>query len=211
GPDGKGPGGRKGPPPDGPRDQPDRGSPTENPQTRKAIAILEELVCDFPEVAEYRHLLARCHGEQRGGPNGGSERAITLLRELVRDFPRVPDYQFDLCETLSQIGRPGQSREWVVEAVKRSQDLMNQYPRLPGCAPSSAWPSRITRRCWPRAARRNWQRKCARKGCSSPSARPASRSRRSRGSISPPAIRSKFSSPPPRRLRLSLRGAAIAV
>ena len=123
--------------------------------TPRAVTLLEDLVYDFPNVPEYRHLLACCYRDLapeppgRGGPkkfgksppDGGwdPDRAVDLLRQLVADFPTVPDYQLDLCETLGRPGprggqgnkNGGKSEERLQEAITRSADLVAQYPNVP--------------------------------------------------------------------------------
>jgi len=153
-----------GPPPGGPKkkDGPKKkgGGPDEfrpppgernAPATGRAVALLLPLVEEFPQVPEYRHLLARCYRDLggRGGPSRERSRAeaVKLLRKLVADFPRVPDYRFDLCETLAQVGRPiglggedadATAREWLDEALRESAALVKQYPTVPEYAAARA-------------------------------------------------------------------------
>ncbi len=138
-----------------PKGEPGRGPPPgrrESPQaTRRAAELLERLVDEFPDVREYRHLLARCYGEMppdppgrgQGGSNAKKDRAIELLRKLVKDFPRVPDYQLDLCETLARPNPPPRSSDQrdttnrlqrLEEAVSLGKQLVGQYPNVPDYA-----------------------------------------------------------------------------
>ena len=130
--------------------------PDDDTASGQAIALLEQLVREFPTVPEYPHLLARCYrdlapGPPRQGrlsPRAGRERAVQLLRRLVNDYPQVPDYRFDLCETLGHpggpTGRPNdptvreKAREWLEEAVSRSAELSAQYPTVPDYAAAHA-------------------------------------------------------------------------
>jgi tetratricopeptide (TPR) repeat protein len=156
GPGPRGPG--QGPGPRGPRDgrrgPPGGEGPGGNP-TRRATALLERLVADFPDVPEYRHLLACCcRDERRDGPGrgrpspplstlarhgrGGNARAVELLEKLVKDCPEVPDYRLDLCETLVGSGPPRRGPQESEEDVGRlkkaitlSADLVLRYPNVP--------------------------------------------------------------------------------
>ena len=169
---GRGPPEGKRPPPDGPRGRPDepgrgppegkRRPPPDGPPGRhpgpkgdhpaqRAIALLEQLVREFPKVPEYRHLLACCYRDippgrfERGQPakNAKTDRGVDLLRQLVKDFPNVPDYRLDLCETLARPqppARPGEAnaggkrRERLEDAIALAAQLAAQYPNVPDYA-----------------------------------------------------------------------------
>jgi serine/threonine protein kinase len=134
--------------------------PRLNNPTRRAVTLLEDLVRDYPDVPEYRHLLA-CY--YRDAPPGwgpprepeespssteksGPELAVDLLRKLVEDFPTIPDYRLDLCETLARWGGPrgrsgdanGKSEERMKQAIAISGELVNQYPNVPEYAAAHA-------------------------------------------------------------------------
>jgi tetratricopeptide (TPR) repeat protein len=142
--EGMGPGRRRPPPKDDHEGQPpDR---VEDAAGSEAIALLEQLIREYPNVPEYRHLLACCLRDmypgdrlrhKEGPPSVPNEdRAVEILRQLVKEFPKVPDYQFDLCETLgrfgpSGMGGPGKKRQRLMEAVSLSEKLMSQYPNVP--------------------------------------------------------------------------------
>jgi eukaryotic-like serine/threonine-protein kinase len=142
-----------GPPPFGePPPRFGREAPEDQP-CRRAVAVLEDLVREFPTVPEYRHLLACCYRDMPpewpgSGPGPGRQpsfanrdRAVELLRQLVADFPKVPDYLFDLCETLGRPGRPGRpggdtdaearSTQRLQEAISASAELIAKYANVP--------------------------------------------------------------------------------
>jgi serine/threonine protein kinase len=116
---------------------------------RRAVAVLEQLVVEYPTVPEYRHLLACCYRDMppvRGGPgsqtmSSRASRSVELLRHLVAEFPKVPDYVLDLCETLDRPGPPpgragnpdsgARSEERIGEAVKLSEELVSKYANVP--------------------------------------------------------------------------------
>jgi tetratricopeptide (TPR) repeat protein len=127
----------RGPPPPPPPPRPNGEHPA-----RRAIALLDALMHEFPKVPEYRHLLACCYRDMppppppaAGGgpppPNPNVERAIGLLEDLVNDRPEVPDYCFDLCETLARTRSPSRTSERLEEAVRLSAELVKHYPSVP--------------------------------------------------------------------------------
>jgi serine/threonine protein kinase/tetratricopeptide (TPR) repeat protein len=143
----------RGPPPR--RGGPPSHGPGEGPPSRRAVAILETLVKDYPSVPEYRHLLACCYrdgppdrpGHGSPGLNTDSERALKLLRQLVKEFPKVADYRYDLCETLARVcfsGLPlppeltAAAKPLLEEAFTLSSDLVTDYPNIPQYRASQA-------------------------------------------------------------------------
>jgi tetratricopeptide (TPR) repeat protein len=114
------------------------------------VALLEDLVREFPKVPEYRHLLACCYRDtppdrfgRRPPWRPPGDPAVALLRQLVADFPRVPDYWLDLCEALARPGPPSRSSNAdklarMKEAVELSKQLMAHYPNVPDHAAAHA-------------------------------------------------------------------------
>jgi serine/threonine protein kinase len=115
---------------------------------QRAVVLLAQLVQDFPNVPEYRHLLACCYRDVPLSPpiqapatgTDYMDRAVELMRQLVKDCPDVPDYRFELCETLVLSGRPGRRTDsegparrtaTLEEAVARSRELIGQYANVP--------------------------------------------------------------------------------
>ena len=106
---------------------------------------MEDLIREYENVPEYRHLLARCYVDipaDRGRPSPANiDRATDLLRKLVAEYPKVPDYRFDLCESL---GRPqdaddaDRSRARLKEAIDLSAPLVADYPHVPDYAAARA-------------------------------------------------------------------------
>ncbi|GJM26977.1 MAG: hypothetical protein DHS20C16_33920 [Phycisphaerae bacterium] len=106
-------------PSDGPRNRrherrtrPDEG----DDPWRTAVEILTALSAEYPDVPDYRHLLALCYRDlppplpwsEDGQPSrlDAMTEAIAILRQLLEDFPDVPKYRFDLSETYSMAADP---------------------------------------------------------------------------------------------------------
>lgn len=138
-----------------PSPPPFRSGPPEPHPAQQAVALLEQLVREYPSVPEYRHLLACCYRDappeglprMRPPEETNTDRAVDLLRQLVADFPKAPDYRLDLCETLGRMmpaGRLGgaergdATRERLREAIALSADLVAQYPNVPQYTASHA-------------------------------------------------------------------------
>jgi len=77
----------------------------------KAIAILEPLILEYPDVPDYRFLDALCHIELSNlsnpwtSPEGAEQnlnRAIEILTRLVKENPEEPDYLYQLSEAHEQ-------------------------------------------------------------------------------------------------------------
>ncbi len=110
----------------------------------QAIAILEELVTEAPDVARYRFLLALCLREtsqQRNeGINETLNRACELLEELVDEYPELPEYRLALAEAYAHSGsRPEQMRTADLElaeaslamAAEHARQLVEEHPTVP--------------------------------------------------------------------------------
>ncbi len=107
---------------------------------RKAIALLERLVAEHPQVPDYRHLLARCYREVRPSwQNRGSNaefaavleaknKATQILQKLAQEYPNVPDYRQDLSETYAMLAeqRAFAPQEAGQEAAQRSRTMMEK-------------------------------------------------------------------------------------
>jgi len=97
---------------------------------RAAIALLNELIAEFPDVPDYRHLLALCTRELARpgpGPRGptdpdASKRAVDLLEALAKEFPEIPDYRYDLGETYLVLA--------AAEPAEKAADAAAVEPRL---------------------------------------------------------------------------------
>ena len=120
----------------------------------RAVNLLNQLVQEYPNVPEYRHLLACCLRDLPMGPMhrqpSNPEDDLELFRKLVRDFPHMPDYRLDLCEALARVDRPGpggprassesaaKTRGYLQESVSLSGELVAQYPAVPEYAAAHA-------------------------------------------------------------------------
>ena len=102
-----------------------------------AVEILMELRAAYPDVADYRHLLALCYRDlpppvpsapdNHPSPLDAVTQAIEILQQLVDDFPDVPEYQYDLSETYAMAAVP--------ELCTGSDPLAIEEQRLGPCAP----------------------------------------------------------------------------
>lgn len=135
----------------GPNDGPFRRQQPENNDRQErfghfaqAIAILEELMADAPEVARYRFLLALClreSSQQRSqGGNETLNRACELLEKLVAENPELPEYRLALAEAYAHSGsRPDQVRADELElaeaslamAAEHGRQLVEEHPTVP--------------------------------------------------------------------------------
>jgi eukaryotic-like serine/threonine-protein kinase len=80
---------------------------------RTAIQLYQGLVDDFPQVAGYRHNLARCNFDlaillniqkQRAEAIAAYQRAIELHERLAKEFPDEAVYRRDLADELNNLG-----------------------------------------------------------------------------------------------------------
>ncbi len=87
--------------------------PEADEQHRKALAVREKLVADFPAVPVYRRELAQSHNnlglllaELGKGPEAEEHvrRAQAIQEKLVADFPAVPRYRQDLALSHNNLG-----------------------------------------------------------------------------------------------------------
>jgi serine/threonine protein kinase len=110
----------------------------------QAIAILEKLKTESPNVARYRFLLALClreSSQQRSeGINGTLNRACELLEELVEEYPELPEYRLALAESYAHsASRPERMRPVEIElaetslamAAEHARQLVEEHPTVP--------------------------------------------------------------------------------
>jgi serine/threonine protein kinase/Tfp pilus assembly protein PilF len=80
---------------------------------RQAVPLLEQLVADFPAVADYRHTLANSHNklgivssELGKQPEAATafRRAIALCQQLADDCPEVTSYRGELAASYNNLG-----------------------------------------------------------------------------------------------------------
>lgn len=116
----------------------------------RAVAILEKLVDDYPNVPDYRYDLAQTYARLEPGRPFSSkaadpaiekrsrerlEKALAISKELVAEHPNVPDY------TLAQIGvrirlaglqwdsDPTTAERSLREALEQQTTLSRRFPR----------------------------------------------------------------------------------
>jgi serine/threonine protein kinase len=127
---------------------------------KKAIALLQLLAEEHPDVPAYRHLLARCYREAGIQPLGRrtdsaretTDKALKILQKLVDEHPDVPDYRYDLIETYAVEYAQGpfsspatdsaankRSREMLSKALAISEELVAEHPNIPDYAVSQVF------------------------------------------------------------------------
>jgi serine/threonine protein kinase/tetratricopeptide (TPR) repeat protein len=114
---------------------------------RRAEAMLEQLVSEFPEEAVYRNKLARTEGNlavalAKMGNQADAEpvllRGIALGTKLVEDFPKDPEYRLDLANKYHDLAYLRELQHQYAEAeenYRRSLDLKKQLSAEAGDAP----------------------------------------------------------------------------
>jgi tetratricopeptide (TPR) repeat protein len=114
---------------------------------RQAIALLEKLSTQFPQVAEYRENLAYCYGElglglsrRRRLQEGIEERRkeVDLREKLASDFPTVPDYRRKLAIAHTDLGnvfwpaaRVQEAEHHYCQALIHWDKLRADFPEVP--------------------------------------------------------------------------------
>ncbi|MGD9855490.1 MAG: protein kinase, partial [Planctomycetaceae bacterium] len=109
----------------------------------KAQRILQSLVSQFPQKAEYRADLARVHENlsgtylrlgRRNDSLAATQRSLELCEQLAADFPDVPQYQVDLTINLLTLARK-KDAEQPIPIFRRAIDLLKglaaEYPGTP--------------------------------------------------------------------------------
>lgn len=110
----------------------------------QAIALLEKLTTEAPDVARYRFLLALCLREtsqQRNrGINPTLNRACKLLEALVDEYPDLPEYRLALAESYAEAesGPEGMRPEDaelaeanLAMAAEHARQLVEEHPTVP--------------------------------------------------------------------------------
>jgi serine/threonine protein kinase len=131
-----------------------RWPPIDTANLQQAIDILRELVHRYPNVPEYRHLLASCLSElvpdrlpDRSEVQLAYEReALQILEKLVADYPQLPDYQLSLAQVLGRVdvdpngfngganngASPAQELiDRLQNAVVLAEHLVSEHPHVP--------------------------------------------------------------------------------
>jgi tetratricopeptide (TPR) repeat protein/serine/threonine protein kinase len=111
---------------------------------KQAISLLQALVDDFPDGAEYQSELAdvlNSYGVFLGDTNrypeeGEAHRsAVVLQKKLVADFPAEASYRHHLARGLFFLGdmeRPSKERdEFLVQAIALQRKLVDEFPSEP--------------------------------------------------------------------------------
>jgi hypothetical protein len=126
-------------------------SPFAGDQYRKqATDLLEQLVREYPDAADYRFLLALCYRprgivsepQQGSGNSRGRERSLKILEALKTEYPQVVDYRYELAATYAwlQVGLfPWQGRATALSTAERelrqalaeTQWLVDHNPTIP--------------------------------------------------------------------------------
>ena len=121
--------------------------PEAEEQYRKALAIQEKLVAEFPAVPEYRKRPGRQPqqpgdsagrpGEAAGGGGAVSE-SPGDPEKLVAEFPAVPEYREDLARShnnlgnlLAGLGKRPEAEEQYRKALAIQEKLVAEFPAVP--------------------------------------------------------------------------------
>jgi tetratricopeptide (TPR) repeat protein len=115
---------------------------------QKATDILEELVEDFPEVADYRHDLIgtyamsgpwwrRASDDEADAAKERLQLALKMSEELVAEHPNVPDYASSRilvltkhAETIRRSGQRDVAEASFREALSLQSSLVEQFPEV---------------------------------------------------------------------------------
>jgi tetratricopeptide (TPR) repeat protein len=106
---------------------------------RQAIALLERLSTQFPQVPEYRENLAYCFGElglgltRRGRLQQGiaeRRKEVDLMEKLASDFPTVPDYRRKLAIAHTDLGNAVSPAERFQEAEYHHRRALTHWEKL---------------------------------------------------------------------------------
>jgi tetratricopeptide (TPR) repeat protein len=108
---------------------------------RRAVALFEKLVADFPDVAEHRKVLSECLTNlgillmvprRLPAAEAAHRRAIDHRAELAAKFPGVPAYHSALAGSYVNLGiairdqgKPEASLEWFAKAIALLETLLN--------------------------------------------------------------------------------------
>jgi serine/threonine protein kinase len=106
---------------------------------RRALAILEPLVAEFPAVAEYRLALTDSHHRfgdllavlgQRNEAEAEFRQALTIGKQLVADFPTVQVYRVELASSQSGLGLLLRDLGRLAEAEAQQRQVLALFEKL---------------------------------------------------------------------------------
>ena len=122
---------------------------------RQASELLQQLVREQPDRAEFRLALARAYLSHVPYAPGGRRveevaqwhsQAMEILHDLVNSFPEVPDYRCELSEWLIITSNRGPAAEdrakaetQLREAVELVREIADEYPMVPRYRTALAW------------------------------------------------------------------------
>jgi serine/threonine protein kinase/tetratricopeptide (TPR) repeat protein len=112
----------------------------------QALALLGELVAEYPTVPEYRQRLALSHHNlgvlrHKAGRHREAEQAVrqalALDEQLVADFPAVPEYRKDLAVSYLNLGnivkQPREKEQAYRRALALQEKLVEDFPAESDC------------------------------------------------------------------------------
>ncbi len=115
---------------------------------RQAALLLKQLADESPGVADYRHKLARAHGNlgillaeagQMPEAEAALRQGIALRTKLAADSPENTEYRVDLAKNLNDLGvllerkgNPVEAGKAYREALDRHEKLAERAPHVPG-------------------------------------------------------------------------------
>jgi serine/threonine protein kinase/tetratricopeptide (TPR) repeat protein len=106
---------------------------------RQAALLLEQLAGEFPDVAVYRHKLARTNGNlgvllAESGQEAEAETAfrqgIALRTKLAEDFPKVPEYRSELARNYNDLAFLLERQEKYEQAARAYHEALDRHEKL---------------------------------------------------------------------------------
>lgn len=134
-------------------------SQTDSEKRARTLQILEDLIQDYPHVADYRHALVKFYlrieffdgapGKDQKPRIESLQKAIEHANQLVTEYPTIPEYKISLIHAHNKLARtldmmskedadPNEIRQFhdlaelsLRTAVKLQKELIAQYPEVP--------------------------------------------------------------------------------
>jgi tetratricopeptide (TPR) repeat protein len=114
---------------------------------RKALAIQEKLLSEFPAIPEYRQDLARSHHSlgillrglgKRPEAEEHSRKALAIRQKLTSEFSAVPEYRHELAlshnnlgNLLKDLGKRAEAEKHYRKALNIREKLVSDFPAVP--------------------------------------------------------------------------------
>src|SRR5262249_40035839 len=115
--------------------------------SNRAVAMLEQLVAEFPSNGAYRSALAESysrHGyllsvhKHHSDAVKALRRTIELLEELIGEFPKLPDYRQQLAQNLNTLRIVFWMAGRLEDSVQCGRAALQLFEKLPAHPASTA-------------------------------------------------------------------------